>query len=358
MSKKKSFWSATRLRLTLLRIWFTKNILVFVQVALIISVVLMITGNITAETPVLGKILYPLFSELINEINDLATKRSMEGWMDFFSIIISISISVSMFMIKTRSILQSDIKSTSVKKALISAGLYFNADGKLVKREESVHKDTNGDGVIDEHDGKVSSNPFKGLIDSIKEFIVIANADFSGDEESDKQTLEEVMAKAELEATAEGLDALENQMKDKLSFTKESEEEDENSEEDESSEPKESKISGFVNWIKANFTIGRIKVTDTNDDEEEYEEDEEDDETDENEMDIIENNLDEDAETDLTDVFDTEEVHEIAKEIIVEEKQTPVQIATPKPVNKPTIKTVNKRETAVNDYLSRMRGNK
>ena len=347
MKHKKSFWSANKLRLTLFRIWFTKNILVFVQVALIISVVLMITGNITAETPLLGKILYPLFSELIDEVNHLATERSMEGWMDFFSIIISISISVSMFMIKTRSIIQSDIKSNSVKRALISAGLYFNSDGKLVKREDSIHKDTNGDGVINEHDGKISSNPFKGLIDSIKEFIVIANADFSGNEKEDKATLDEVMAKAELEATAEGLDALENQMKDKLSFTKEETE----SEDDEDEIEETKKPSKFINWIKSNFTIGRIKESE--DDDEIYDEDDEE-EIGENEMDIIENNLDEDAETDLSEVFETEEVKEIVNEIITEEKTSikkPVQ-------NTSTIKTVTNRDAAVNTYLNRMRGNK
>jgi len=58
--------------------------------------------------------------------------------MSLFAATISILISVSMFTVKARSIAQNDIKSDKLKIALIKAKLYFNADGKLVKRVEKL----------------------------------------------------------------------------------------------------------------------------------------------------------------------------------------------------------------------------
>jgi len=76
--RKKSFselMEDTKLRLTLLRIWFVKNFTLWLQIFIIVCVVLMLTGNITADTPVLGWIIYPIFKPLIDDITEIVSSH-------------------------------------------------------------------------------------------------------------------------------------------------------------------------------------------------------------------------------------------------------------------------------------------
>ena len=66
-----------KLKFALFKIWFLKNILVFIQMFLIITFVLMLTGNISASTPILGKILYPFFKPLIDEIDNVINEKEI-----------------------------------------------------------------------------------------------------------------------------------------------------------------------------------------------------------------------------------------------------------------------------------------
>lgn len=327
-----TFWSTSKLRLTLLRIWFVKNILVFLQAALIVCIVLMLTGNITADTPILGTLIYPLFSELIDEIHQLSVNRDIEGLMDFCSVVISLCVSIALFTIKARSIAQNDIKSIKVKKALISANLYFNADGKLVKRQ-----DTNGDGVIDynDHAGEVKGNFFTGIIDAIKEFIMIANADFSGTDEEDKEVYDNIINQADLKSTAEGLDELDDQMKNTLKLKKAN---GTISEDEEEILETMTTFSKIKSWITSNFTIGKK-------DNEEIENEEEEKNT--SDIEIIHNNLNEHAE------IDTNKVIEI-KEPVKQQEVKKVEVKVPVTVTK-SAQTV-KRDAVVSNYLNKMRG--
>jgi len=52
--------------------------------------------------------------------------------MDVFAIIITILTSTGLVLARVRSITQKDIKNDKLKRALISANLYFNSNGKLV----------------------------------------------------------------------------------------------------------------------------------------------------------------------------------------------------------------------------------
>lgn len=200
MEKKRSLGSNVKLRLQLFRIWFMKNILVWLQVFLIVCVICMLTGNITSSTPVLGRFIYPIFEPLITEIILIVEDKQIDGLMDFFAIAISILTSIGLFTLKLRGIAQSDIKSDNLKIALIKANLYFNADGKLVKKTEKMTQtDLDGDGKIDDKEEvPVTKGLFSGIATAVKEFKVIATVDLSGDDEQDEKNYEKAVEEAGL----------------------------------------------------------------------------------------------------------------------------------------------------------------
>lgn len=184
---KSSPWSNFKLRLALFRIWFMKNILVWLQIFGIICIVCMLTGNLTESTPILGKIIYPIFKPLVDEIVYIINEKEISGVMDFFGITISLLTSVGLFVMKVKNIAQEDIKSKKLKIALINANLYFNEDGKLVKKVEKMTKtDIDGDGKAD-NEGTVNTGLIGGLVSAVKEFTVIASADLSSPDEDENQ---------------------------------------------------------------------------------------------------------------------------------------------------------------------------
>lgn len=210
---KKSVWSNFKLRFSLFRIWFMKNILVWLQIALIVCLVCIITGNITSETPILGSIVYPFFEPLIEEITAVVVDRKIDGLMDFFAAAISILTSCSVFLLKARRISQADIKNNKLKIAMIQAGLYFNEDGKLTKKTEKlVGQDLDCDGKVDD-EKKITKGLFSGIASAIKELKVIATADFSGTEEENANKFEETITEAGLKESKEALDELDRTFK-------------------------------------------------------------------------------------------------------------------------------------------------
>lgn len=212
-SKKKHIWSSIKLRLTLFRIWFMKNILVFLQILGITCIILMLTGVITQETPILGPPLYLLFGPLIDEIVEIIMSKNISGLMDFFGIFISLLVSVGMFTMKVKNIAQSDIKSDKLKIALIQANLYFNEDGKLVKKVEKMTKtDIDGDGKV-EGEPTVNQGLFSGIASAAKEFVIIATADLSGTEEENKQTYDNTIKEVGYEGLEEATNEVSNTLK-------------------------------------------------------------------------------------------------------------------------------------------------
>ena len=206
----KQVWNNIRLKLTLFRIWFFKNSMSWVIIFCTVCVICLLAGKITASTPFLGKVIYPIFSPLIDEIVLIIEDEDLTNIMDFFAASISILVSIGVFVMKTKSIAQSDIKSDKLKIALISANLYFNSDGRLVKKvEKMTQTDINGDGLIDEEkmdSEELHKGPFSRFIDGIKEFIIIAKTDFSGTDEENKKEYDATMNKAELKKSKEGLE--------------------------------------------------------------------------------------------------------------------------------------------------------
>ena len=175
-------WELFKLRLMLLRIWFVKNLVTFIKIAVIILVVLMLTGQITAETPIFGTILYPLFQPLIDSIRDVISQRNADSFMSFASIALSILITVTMFTIKMQSICQNDIKNKELKMAMVKAGLYFNENGRMMKKiEQATGTDIDGDGKSDEKEATSNTSLFNSIKNAIGEFITVMKTELPED---------------------------------------------------------------------------------------------------------------------------------------------------------------------------------
>lgn len=208
----KKFWKNTKLKLQLLRIWFVKNIVMFLEIAGITLLILMLTGVLPEDTPVLGFI----FGDLIASIHKILEKNDVNsGWMAFFSASISIVSAVGMFALKARSISIKDIKSDKLKLALIQAGLYFNSDGKLVKRvEKATQIDIDGDGKIaEEEDIKIFNGPISRTFNAIREFAIIVGTDFAENDDVKSDNYDAVLEKADLKKAAEGQKELSDNLK-------------------------------------------------------------------------------------------------------------------------------------------------
>lgn len=208
MDKIKRLWKSFKLRMSLLRIWFMKNLMLFIRIAIVVCLICIFTGTITAETPILGDIVYPLFAPLADEINNVIAENEIEGLMSFFSVVISLMFTISMFTVKARGIAQTDIKNPKLKYAMVQANLYFNQDGKLVKKlEKTTGTDINGDGKIDEDELLETANRqgiLRGVISAFQEFNTIMKVDLKEVESEDDDDYRDIIEQANLEAAEEG----------------------------------------------------------------------------------------------------------------------------------------------------------
>jgi hypothetical protein len=160
-------FEAFKLRMALLRIWFMKNLVVFFELGFFVIVVLIITGQVNETTPILGQI----FGELSISIREALSRNTSTGefWTDLISTIVTILVSTGLLSSNLKRVAISDIKSKSLKKALLQAGMYFNRDGKLVKRIEEASKiDLNGDNKIGDTGISVDDIPKEGFFPGIK----------------------------------------------------------------------------------------------------------------------------------------------------------------------------------------------
>lgn len=207
MAKKQSRWDNVKLRLSLFRIWFMKNILVFLQVAGLIIIILLLTGVLPTGLPIIGAI----FDDLVLEIRNIINYDDHTGILHFFAIALSSLLTIGMFTIKAKSIAINDIKNPKLKLALIKANLYFNKNGKLTKKAEKVvGVDLDGDGKIDESEPTINSGFFSGIKNCVSEFITIVNADMDSDEKTNTEVYNETLKEANLVDAAEGIVEMSN----------------------------------------------------------------------------------------------------------------------------------------------------
>jgi len=173
MTRKEIF----KLKMSLLRIWFFKNFVVFLQAAMYILILAILTGRIGNDAFILNLVGLDNFSVAIDDtlVNDFSIGTMLINLVYVFSSAIVVIGTVST---KSKQLVLSDIKKSSTKMMLLRAGLYFNKDGKLVKRIEEVTKiDLDGDNMIGNTGEEVTDFPneniFKGLKRTGEEFITI-----------------------------------------------------------------------------------------------------------------------------------------------------------------------------------------
>jgi len=202
-----SKFDAFKLRLSLLRIWFFKNIIIFLEVLFFIGLVLVFTGQITEDTPVVGVV----FGELSIAIREVLTQRYSDDLLvNSITTVLTLLVTIGMLSTNLKRIALSDIKSRDLKKALIQAGLYFNQDGKLVKRlEEATNTDIDGDKMIGDSGVTIDELPKERLLPSLKragdELVTIMTLKIEKEEH-----VEEIKEKADLVKTEKALDEVRN----------------------------------------------------------------------------------------------------------------------------------------------------
>lgn len=162
-------FQAFKLRMSLLRIWALKNIAIFLEVLIFILVILILTGVVSGETPVLG--ILPGVEELSTAIHSFLEGLDLnpDFWTRLAAAILSVAVSTITFTAGLKRIALKDIKSAKLKRALIQAGLYFNKDGKLVKRiEEATKIDIDGDSKIGDTGESIDSIDQEAFIPGVK----------------------------------------------------------------------------------------------------------------------------------------------------------------------------------------------
>lgn len=193
------------LRMQLLWIWFIKNIIVVLQIALwALILITLFDPRITGDTPFFRTVFAPII--LIKE-DALAQESSAAVWFDVITAAISTCLSVYCVIFKTKSIALADIKSKNLKIALIQAGMYFDENGKLCKKVESVTKlDVNGDGKVGDVEIKdiPTEGVIKGSIRAGKELVTIMTADLDSDKDG-KLSADKAITDADLDSTIETL---------------------------------------------------------------------------------------------------------------------------------------------------------
>jgi hypothetical protein len=200
-----------KLRISLLRIWVVKNLPVFLQLSILIAVIFALTGNLSPDTPILGS--------LSSSVNDALVQTDTGNfWLDLVTGIGTLLFSAGLLSSRLKSIALKDIKSKSLKKSLVLAGMYFDANGKLSKRLEKVTGiDLNGDGKIAGID--ITEFPQENLIAGVfrtgEELITILTHKFETEQQIQevKEELDFVETEQELN---KGTNELVEDLKDSL----------------------------------------------------------------------------------------------------------------------------------------------
>lgn len=176
----KKFFSNLDLKFSLLRIWFMKNIVLFLKTFLLVSLILIFTGVVKKDTFLIGWIAYPIFGPFIDAINGLTTQT--QTILDIVGILLSLIATIGIFSMRAKNIALSDIKSSKLKLALLKAGLYFDSNGKLTRKPEGDESEGVGEAKFG------NENIIVGLKRATDEFITVVSAKIENEVE---ETMEE-----------------------------------------------------------------------------------------------------------------------------------------------------------------------
>lgn len=207
--KSKHFWEATKVRLQLLKIWFVKNISVFVKVIIVVGFILILCGIIDNTIPVIG--------EISEEFEKIASADSWKIIVNSLAAISSILFSVYMFVRKTRRIAIEDIKSKKLKIALIKANLYFDENGRLRKKPKTNKVDIeeeNNVGITN-IDNLPKENLIDGVVRATSELGLILTTNINTEKDEDKILQDAQLNEATEQVKAEQVEAVKKAKKEK-----------------------------------------------------------------------------------------------------------------------------------------------
>jgi hypothetical protein len=206
-------FEAFLLRLSLLKIWFIKNLPIFLELGIFTVIILVLTGQISEDTAVLGVIpgLKDLSTAIKQTFEDILSNNnatfSANFWSGLISTSLTILVAVGTLSNGLRRISLSDIKSIQLKRSLVKAGLFFNKEGKLVKRvEEATRLDLDGDNKIGDTEKTIEDVQTQegGFFDRVKkageELATIVSVKIET-----KQDIEKIEEKAELKETKQAV---------------------------------------------------------------------------------------------------------------------------------------------------------
>jgi hypothetical protein len=204
-----SKFEAFKMRAALLRIWALKNLGVFLNLFFVVGIILVFTGQINENTPVLGGIFGDISIALREALTQgFSTDRGGDIFVNSITAILTFLVTIGLLSTNVKRIAISDIKSVPLKRAMVSAGLYFNSDGKLVNRlEEAAKIDLNGDGKIGDTGLSIDDIPKEGLFPGLKrageELNTIMTLKIN--EESHVEEIKEKAGLAEVEKMSESI---------------------------------------------------------------------------------------------------------------------------------------------------------
>jgi hypothetical protein len=208
-------FEAFMLRVSLLKIWLLKNTTVFLKLGFLILVILTLTGQFDANTPVLSWTGIGDLSEAIkvtfaNILDSNGSQLGVDFWSALLGSTLSVFVAVGTLSSNVKHIALRDIKSVQLKRALIKAGLFFNRDGKLVKKiEETIRIDIDGDnkiGNVDTHLDEIHNEGFfSGVKRTVNELGSIVSVKIDTVEDANR-----IKEKANLNKTSESLDQVNN----------------------------------------------------------------------------------------------------------------------------------------------------
>jgi hypothetical protein len=191
----------------LFRIWVVKNLATFIKLVaflLILTIIAVIVFGLE----------YPPITLILKECGILPddTEGTVEQVVAIFGLIVSVSAGTGLISRSLKRLALTDIKSTSLKMALVKSGMYFNADGRLVKRiEEATQIDIDRDGKVGDSGVLIEDLPAEGILPGLKRAGQELNTIFTTKIESPEDATT-IIKETDMEHTKTAVEALTKQV--------------------------------------------------------------------------------------------------------------------------------------------------
>ena len=200
--KLKKITESILVRLQLLKLWFIKNITVFIKLIIIIGVILVLCGIADNTIPIIG--------EISDEVKKIVTANSWQIIVKCLGTAASILISVYTFTKKTKRLVIEDIKSKKLKIALIKANLYFDEAGRLRKRPkvEKVDFEDTYDVGLSNLSNSPKENLVEGVVRASSELGLILTTDIKTGNDEDKILQDAQLTENNQEASSENTETV------------------------------------------------------------------------------------------------------------------------------------------------------